>query len=499
MSETKDTQIKPVWRNIWLTKLKERRSVILPILSVLLVITILLLVLPHVLPMPSLVATSKGIGVSHDKDGEDIGLSDGSYALDVEKDKQDIEKYRPGSDYKTQASDAFRRGDASTATALWKEALRVDSNDAETKIYLEDQQVVTSGKPYVTIVLGSVLSNKPVDYPSRDQLQGAYIAQLEHNQSVRTAGGLLLRLLIAKSGNTPINSIAVANRIVEAAKSDKTIIGVFGWTKTTSSLDVLPILTRAHLPLLASTAPGDDLTGRSPYFFRVTPTNKEQASVLAKYAETKLKLQKLVAVYEEQDPFSQNFVDDFTQQFVTGGHQAPARLTYERLSTPEKMAQTVQSVLQMNADSVLLIGSRSTDIANFLRAIPDNSHMKILTNAGQYAIVNAPLGEYRNTQGLIFVSPGFLDSWTIIKPSVQAPSFFSAYKRQFDPNDLHKNAPYGYQRPDAYTMLAYDAVLTFLKGIQIASTTHKESMTGDDLQQALLKINGAQAVQGVTG
>jgi ABC-type branched-subunit amino acid transport system substrate-binding protein len=48
-------------------------------------------------------------------------------------------------------------------------------------------------------------------------------------------------------------------------------------------------------------------------------------------------------------------------------------------------------------------------------------------------------------------------------------------------------------------MLAYDAMLTFLKGIQIASTTHKESITGRDLQQALLKVNGAQTVQGVTG
>ncbi|TMC24548.1 MAG: hypothetical protein E6J34_00335, partial [Chloroflexi bacterium] len=366
------------------------------------------------------------IGVYPDEYGENIGLSDGSYALDVGNE-------RPGSDSKSQASEALSKGDVGGATALWHQALYVDSSDAESLIYLENQSIRASGMLYATIVIGSLLADKPIDYSSRDELQGAYIAQKEYNDAAKVSGGLLLRLLIAKSGNNPFNSMKVANQIVQAALFDKTIIGVLGWATTRCSLNVLSILTNAHIPLLASSAAGDDLTSRSSYFFRVVPQNKKGAPVLAKYVETKLKLQRLVAVYEEKDAFSQNFVDTFTLQLTNDGQQAPTRLTYEHLSTPEKMAQVVQRVLEMQPDGVLLASSRSTDIANFRAALPRNSNVKVLASGVQYANANAPAGEYPGTPGLIFVSSGFPDEWSIIKPSLQAPSFFNEYKGQFDP------------------------------------------------------------------
>ena len=504
-----------------LRSINERRTLMLMIIGGLLVTILLFVTVSQLLqpvssnsqltPTSNPTATSntalpypiypQAIGVYPDEDGENIGLSDGSYALDVEKDKQDIEKYRPGSNYKIQASEALRKGDTGRATALWSQARNEDSNDAETLIYLEDQRVLASGKPYVTIVIGSVLADKPVDYSSRDQLQGAYIAQLEHNEEVRTSssGDLLLRLLIAKSGNTTINSVKVTNQILEAAHSDKTIVGVLGWTKTTNSLNVLPIFAQAHIPMLSSSALGDDLTGRSPYFFRIVPRNKELESALAKYTASKLKFQKLVVVYEGQDPFSQNEVDDFTQQFVADGHDNPPRLPYQRLSSPEKMKDIVNSALQTKPDAILLAGSRSTDIGNFLAAIPADSNVKILTDSAEYPLADAPPGDFKNTSRLIFASPAFPDEWKVIKPSEHEQPFFIEYKTAFDPYNQHGSTPYGYQRPDTAVMQAYDAILVLVKGLRIARTTHNESLTGDDLQQALLKIKGAQAVQGIAG
>lgn len=484
---------------------KKGHTLIITLVGTLLVIIILFLSVSQFLrpvhsnPQPTSTSTSlpypiypQAIGVYPDEDGENIGLSDGSYALDVRNE-------RPGSDHKIQASEALRKNDGGGAIALWNQAYNEDSNDAETLIYLEDQRVLASGKPYVTIVVGTLLADKPVDYTSRDELQGAYIGQEMHNKDAHP-GDLLLRLLVAKSGNVPTNSIKVANQIVQAAQSDKTIVGVLGWSTTNTSLDVVQIFAKAHLPLLSASAAGDYLTGISLYFFRVISPNKFTAAAIAKYTETKLQLQKLVVIYEKDDPFSQSYVDSFTKQYVADGHQAPPRLTYERLSTLEKMTSIVQSVLPAEPDGVLLVGTRSTDIGNLRKVISDSlPHVKVLASGGIYSSTNITSGVYPYTPGLSFDSSGFPDEWQIIKPFAQVPSFFSEYKSQFDPYNQHAGAPYGYQRPTEYPMQAYDAMITLLQGIQIASGAAKQAITGDDLQQALLKIKGSQSVQGVTG
>lgn len=486
----------------WQGKLKNRHWVIIVI-----VCCILIALSPLISPLMDNINSSNGcaiisipvqlpprIGVATDACGENIGLSDGSYALDIGNE-------RPGSDDKIKASEKLRNKDIGTATALWNTALSVDSNDAEAKIYLEDQRVLAYGKPYVTIVIGVLLADKPVDYSSRDQLQGAYLAQIEYNNTMQTSSSPLLRLLIAKSGNIYKNAGLVARQIVQAAQSDeKTIIGVLGWSKTTNSLDAIQVLAQAHIPMLSSSALGDALTDRSAYFFRVCPPNQQQEHVLVQYTEKNLKLDRLVAVYEDGDPFSQNMVDNFVQEFTTSrtNKKIPIK-TYQHLSTPEVMKAFVNQVLlSMNPDAIILAGSRPSDVGNFLKAIPDSSKVKVLTDASAYSIVDAPPGEYGSTSRLVFVSPGFYKEWSKIKPTLQL-SFFTEYKKQFDPNNQHSTTPYGYQRPDSGAMQAYDAALTLLQAIQMASATGKQKLTSDDLEQALLQIDKDHPVQGVSG
>src|SRR5947207_15339074 len=84
----------------------------------------------------------------------------------------------------------------------------------------------------------------------------------------------MLRLLIARSGSNPNQSKAIANQIVQAAKFDKTIVGVQGWTTSATTLNAVKILANAHLPILASDTATDALPNISPYFFLIgTPSS----------------------------------------------------------------------------------------------------------------------------------------------------------------------------------------------------------------------------------
>jgi ABC-type branched-subunit amino acid transport system substrate-binding protein len=57
----------------------------------------------------------------------------------------------------------------------------------------------------------------------------------------------------------------------------------------------------------------------------------------------------------------------------------------------------------------------------------------------------------------------------------------------------------GYTRPNAYSIVSYDGLLTLLTGCQTALQGGKSTITPDDLQKALTQITGSKSLQGVSG
>ncbi len=219
-----------------------------------------------------------GNSVSITKSGETIGISDGMFAFDVGHGRID-------GDLKLQASAMLKNDDIAGAISLWHSAARSDSSDAEALIYLEDQRVIASGRPYITLVIGTTLTgNVSAIGTGRDTLQGAYLAQKEYNDGLKLNGGTQVRLLIANAGGRADNVAIVAQQIVQAARRDQTIIGVMGWPYSAYTHTAIPVLSSAKIPLVSPTASADDLTNISPFFFRVAPANETQAVAGANYA-----------------------------------------------------------------------------------------------------------------------------------------------------------------------------------------------------------------------
>src|SRR6266516_2190045 len=122
-------------------------------------------------PVATIPTSGNGIGVTT-VNGETIGISEGSAAFDTSRSDD-------GS-LKIQAATAFASGDIGTAQSLWHSANSKATNDAEPLIYLENQRVKTSGVPYITLIVGTMLTGSGDRVQvGRDNLQGAYIAQKE--------------------------------------------------------------------------------------------------------------------------------------------------------------------------------------------------------------------------------------------------------------------------------------------------------------------------------
>lgn len=430
-----------------------------------------------------------GIGAfKSSSDNELIGVSDGSVAFDTPSNHTD-------SSLKIQAATALKAGDPSSAETLWSQALQQpnESNDAEVLIYQEDQNVLSSGKPYITIVVGTILTGANAGV-GEDDLQGAYTAQKEYNDGFKLPNSVLVRLLVANAGTNAGDANTVAQQIVQAAQADKTIVGVMGWPFSSHTLDAIGTLATAHIPMVSQTASSDALTGKSSYFFRVAPSNQGQAIAGAGYVEHTLNAKTAALFIDPTNSYSASLGNDFKQKFTADGNTIVATENYT-VGQTSTFNTLLQDALSHNPSAIYFSGYAS-DVGTLLTDLPV-SGPPIMGGDALYELGGYPSSARANFNKLRFTSFAYPDEWGIA--GIPKPAFFTDYAQDFDPNQAHTGNPYHYSRPDSDAMLSYDAMETLLVASGTALTGTKTTVTPVALQLALTKITGANSIQGVSG
>lgn len=439
---------------------------------------------------PTVSLPANGIGAIQ-VNGESIGISDGTVAFDTK---------RADGDLKAQAAQKLASGDISGAQSLWRAALAQpdQSNDAESLIYLENQRVLSSGLPYVTFVVGTMLTGPDV-VVGRSDLQGAYVAQKEFNaNNGAKPSNVLARLLIANSGSTATNATTVAQQIVLATSKDKTIVGVMGWPFSSRAVDALNVLSQARIPIVSQSASSDDLTGASTFFFRVVPPNKVQAALGAQYAQKTLGAKNVVLFVDPSDSYSRSLADAFRQSF-TGNIFDTENYT---VGQPQTLSDSLKNALNKGTTPDLIyFAGYSKDLGTLLGQLPTYTQYPNLPVLGGDALyeLNYPPEAAPGFNRLRFTAFAYPDEWDVQGLTARKPAFFTDYPQYFDPNKAHQGSPYDYTRPQADAMLSYDATLVMLTATKNALGSGKTSLAPTDLRQALAAITGTHGVQGITG
>lgn len=435
--------------------------------------------------------SSNGIGVTKAPDGEMIGVSDGTFAFDTN---------RPSGSDMIQAATALKSGNVPSAESLWQSALNVSTefNNAEALIYLEDQRVLSSGSPYITIVVGTMLTGSNVGV-GRDDLQGAYVAQKEYNDGSKLSGGTMVRLLVANAGNNSQYATTVANQIVQLAQHDHTFVGVMGWPFSSYTQTAINTLTQAHIMMVSQTASTDLLSGASPYFFRVAPPNTEQGQVGAKYAEQVLHARTAALFIDPSDPYSETLGSDFQKQFTADGNTVFTEQYVEGASGHAAMPQLLNAALNHNpVPDIIYFSGYAVDVSVILTDLPSSGQFATIPVLGGDALYE--LGGYTSSarpadRHLRFTSFAYPDEWNKLHSK---PAFFGEYSSDFDPSRAQTTTTYGYTRSDSDAMLSYDAMLVLLNGSNALLSSHK-TISGSALRTVFLTFTGANAIQGVSG
>ncbi len=434
--------------------------------------------------------TSVGISIINKPNNEQIGLSDGTYAFDTD---------RVDGPTKIQASEKLAAGDKIGAKSLWNQAAQSDTSDAEALIYLEDQRVLASGSPYITLVVGTMLTGSQSQVSTgRDNLQGAYVAQKEYNDGRKLSGGKQVRLLIASAGSKPDYVTEVAQLIVQATSVDPGIVGVMGWPFSSHAHKAIDVLSNAHIPMVSPTASADDLTGISSYFFRVAPANKSQAIAGAIYAEQRLHAKNVALFVDPDNSYSSSLAADFKKQFVDlDGNQIVDTENY-KVGDTASLRALLQKALKFNPDLIYFSGY-ADDLAVLLVDFPASQpNLQVLGGDALYELGGYPSSARLGFSRLHFTAFAYPDEWSLEGMGTLHP-FFSEYPADFNPADAdHSAKPYGFTRADNDVILSYDATIALLQGCQNGLAV-KNPLTTNALQQGLTQIAGAKAIQGVSG
>jgi ABC-type branched-subunit amino acid transport system substrate-binding protein len=421
-----------------------------------------------------------GLGEAITPAGQSVGVNDGSFApFDIGrstlKEKQEAAKDLAG-------------GNTQGAIASWHQALFSESNDAETLIYLEDQRVIASGKPYVTLVAGTAFTPPYSGTQDETGLQGIYVAQHEFNIGSHP---FWLRVLIANSGSNVNNTAAVAHQIVQVAQQDTTVVGVIGWLNSSNTLNALNILTEAKIPIISPQASSDYLTGISSYFFRVVSPNKFQAQAAILLMKN-LHVTHPVVFVDPGNVYSQNLAQDFEAQFAPNGHLPEVDFKTEG---GNNFPALIQKALQKNpgTDAFYFTSANANDAGLFQDALPTGKYANILAIGGDggYTIHPNSYGRWYFTE---YAYHG--ESYLPI-----AEQFAQEYTADFDPGP-HPQKPdgtYDYSLANEHAILAYDSASVVLSALVMADSNGNTTLTPQVLANTLPTITEANAFQGVSG
>ncbi len=349
--------------------------------------------------------------------------------------------------------EAIAAGTYDKAIANLQAALRINRNDPEALIFLNNAQIGQQ-KSY-TIAASVPIGTDP--NVSLEILRGVAQAQNEVNSS-RGIKGIPLRVAIANDDDNP----AVGKQIATALVNNPDVLGVVGPNASDTTLAAGTAYQSGGLVAISPTSTSVKLSGFSHYIFRTVPSDYVAARALANHMLTKLQQKNAVVYFNSKSGYSQSLKSEFVTAVSLGGGQV---LSEFDLSDPGfSAAQSVNQATKQGAQ-VLMFATNVDELDKVLQVVQLNrKRLKLLGGDDIYTSKTLEIGQDA-AAGMVLAVP-----WDIQGTPTSAilrQSIFPRESRQLWGADVNWR-----------TALAYDATLAFVAAIE-------QNPTRSGIQQAL--------------
>ncbi|MFI0481621.1 hypothetical protein [Actinomadura sp. 9N215] len=243
---------------------------------------------------------------------------------------------------------------------------RLTLADLQRRIADENAAVLGSGDPYVTIVYVGTFTASPgqnaLTVSSIHELAGAYLAQ-QRNNAPGHSKSLKLRLLPANTGQNMVFSNDTADRILDLAHRDPTLVGVVGFGRNTEySKAAITRLNDAGLPIV-NTVNSSDVLPRLAHYYGLASTDHDEAAAARAAVRAELKgrpVDRAMIVHRTRGPsrdlYSREIADDVTRVLKP---RATDRVEY---TGTDEIARKVRAACEAASYTLVYFAGRAEDL-----------------------------------------------------------------------------------------------------------------------------------------
>ncbi|HEX3149132.1 MAG TPA: branched-chain amino acid ABC transporter substrate-binding protein [Gemmataceae bacterium] len=286
--------------------------------------------------------------------------------------------------------------------------------------------------------------------------------------------GLTVKVIPIDTKSDPSAAVAA----LQGSVSDPDLVALVAFYHSSTALAGKPVVQEAGLPALIYSASNPKVTDDAPFYFRLVPTDDNQAVVLADAAR-RLQARRVGILYYA-DEYGKGLADGFRARARDIGVEIVDTHSYDPTTVDFR---SILSVMKGKApDLVLICGfvDKTTIILN--QAADQGFRAKFLAGDGTFNEQELVRGAGANAEGVYVAAPYVFD-----ESNAKARSFLDAYWASF-PGD-------GSQlKPASWTAFAYDAAGILARGLKEGHRTRA------DLHRYLRAINTPQTgYDGVAG
>ncbi|BAZ14980.1 extracellular ligand-binding receptor [Calothrix sp. NIES-4071] len=275
----------------------------------------------------------------------------------------------------------------SEAVKYFEEALKIQRNAPETRIYLNNAKIGAEEAYTIAVAVPAIPQNNfsrggANRHPANalEMLRGFAQAQEEINLPDKRINGKRIKLLIVDDNDNRDNAATVARQLI----SDKNIIGVMGHRLTPVSKIAAPLYAKEKLVFIATTGISSDLNrsdyalnpdNRKRYVFRTDTDSEIAEKKLADYLERR-NIKKVAIFYDssKEITYSQDLRRDFMKFFENKSQGREVIDSIDISAFDEKFfdKQQVDKVINKGAEAILILPNfNSREVAlNIISAMP---------------------------------------------------------------------------------------------------------------------------------
>jgi branched-chain amino acid transport system substrate-binding protein len=304
----------------------------------------------------------------------------------------------------------------------------------------------------------------------------ASLGQSSHNGTVmaiddlNAAGGVLGRSLLLLTEDTqskPGESATAAKKLISRDK----VVALLGEVASSRSLEAAPVAQLAKVPMISPASTNPKVTETGNYIFRTCFIDPFQGPVMAKFAQEKLRAQRVALMVSNSSAYSIGLAKFFREAFTKNGGTIVLEQKYAEGDKDFKAQLTAIKAAGVDAvfnpgyyNEGALIVLQARDLGLTLPIFgADSWEAEALIELGGKAIEGAYLCSH--------YSPA--------DPSPRVQNFVQAYKKRFGTT------------PDSNASLGYDSVLVLVDAIKRAGSTDRAK-----IRDALAATKNFPAVTG---